>query len=102
MLTRPPDAVNALEQGTLCRGRAAELARLDPVPPVDVQAQAPAGDIEAPAQQLGVLALPPHAAAELGVVLAAAAHVADARHDVGGLERDVLLQPSLEEVLHLP
>src|SRR5580765_6259443 len=87
MLTRRSGRVNALEQGTLGGRRPPELAGLDPVALVRVQLQSPARDLEAGAQQLGVPPLALHAAAELGIVLAAAAHVADARHDVRGLQR---------------
>src|SRR5262249_61943450 len=102
MLTRRPAPVNALEQGTLRRGWPAELGCLHSVSPVDVQPQAPARDVEAAPQQLGILPLASHAAAELRIVLPPAAHVADARHDVRGLERDVLLEPVLEEIFDLP
>ena len=67
-----------------------------------VQAQAGAGLVEALAQQFGPHALPRHARAEARVVVAAAAHLAHARHDARGALGEVLLQPLLEQRVHLP
>src|SRR5690349_24588915 len=99
MLTRAKRAVNALEQGSLRRSRPAEPGRIEPEALVGVQAQPLARDAKAIAQQLRILPLSFHAAAELRIVLAAAAHVADARHHAFGLERGVLLEPILEQPL---
>src|SRR5438445_12123028 len=52
---------------------------------------------EALREELGEFALPHHARAEIGVVLAAFAHVPHTRHHVLGLEREVLLEPLLED-----
>src|SRR4051812_35757330 len=56
-----------------------------------VQPEARACLVEALAQQLGEQALARHARAEVGVVVAAVAHLVDARHHVRGLQREVRL-----------
>src|SRR5439155_12344848 len=101
MLTRPGSPVNAyLEQGALSRSRPAEFRSVQPVALSGVKAQPPASEGETVAQQLGKLPVPLHAAAEVRIVVAPAAHVANARHDVLGLERIVPLEPALEKILH--
>src|SRR6266496_4512093 len=103
MLTRPDNPVNAsLEQSALLRSRSAEFRRVQSVALSGVKAQPLAGEAETIAQQLGKLPFALHAAAEDRIVVAPATHVANARHDVLGLERIVPLEPVLEKVLHFP
>src|SRR6266705_892933 len=92
----------ALEQSSLRRSRPPEFCGVQTVALTRVQTQPPAGNVKAIAQQLGKLPFPLHAAAEVRIVVAPAAHVANARHDVLGLERIVPLEPALEKILHFP
>ena len=67
-----------------------------------VQAETLAGLVESLVEQLGEEALPLHSRAEVRIVVAAAAHLVHARHDVRGREREALLEPGPEDVLDLP
>src|SRR5688572_23842114 len=92
------------EQGLLtsdARGTEERTIELD-VAPGKVEAEALAALLEALAQQLREEARADHARAEARIVVAAIAHLVDSRHHVRGLEREVLVQPGAEDVLHLP
>src|SRR2546427_13233043 len=82
--------------------RATEFRGVQTLAPTRVQAQPFAGNLEALREQFRELPFSLHAAAESRVVVAPAAHVADARHDVFRLQRIVPLQPVFEKILHLP
>src|SRR5262249_7606608 len=79
-----------------------EPARIKPRPVLLVDPDPLAGFHETLLQQVRPQALPPHAAAEIGIVVAAAAHLVNARHHVSGLQGKALLEPRPEDVLHLP
>src|SRR5712692_6896817 len=68
---------------------------------VAVEAQTPAGDFEAAAQELGVRSGSLHARAEPGIVQAALARGAHQREHAGRLEGIVGLEPFREEVFDL-
>ena len=67
-----------------------------------VQAEALERLLVALAQKLRKQPRPRHPRAEVGIVVAALAHLVDAGHDVGRLEGEMRLEPRPEDVLHFP
>src|SRR5262252_9945512 len=91
-----------LEETHLLGPRPAKLRRIEPVSLLCVQPELAAGELEAVADEPRESALSRHARAKFRIVVAPAAHLADARHDVLRLKRIVPLEPVLEQRLHLP
>src|SRR5688572_10412048 len=67
-----------------------------------VETQARASLLEPLLEQLGEESLPAHPRAEVRIIVAAVAHLVDAGHHVRRLEREALLEPGPEDVLHFP
>ncbi len=80
------------------RGRRPERGGIQRALFADVEPEAAAGDFEAARQQHRIDALALEARAEAGVVQTAAAHRPDSRQHVRRAQRNVVVQPLLEQI----
>src|SRR6187402_2703952 len=82
---KPPTGGGSESQAHLRPGntRPPKKGRIQPEALNDIQAQAPPSDLKSTSNQLRYRPDPAHAIAEVGIIVASAAHILDQGHDVG-------------------